>query len=165
MIQTSRLHWLTIDQESSLQTAPVCWSKWPGRRGNACFFATPRELGVEQLDFGHVRKGRNEKKTGGPGVSRTRDPSFRKRMLYPSELRGHVLNSTVWLRKCTPRFVLRGSYPPSAIGQPICILCWRECSPEIPPVVHQFPATEIERPGVYLLLALRAPDLKGRESY
>jgi hypothetical protein len=26
---------------------------------------------------------------GGPGQNRTGDPSFRKRMLYPTELRGH----------------------------------------------------------------------------
>jgi hypothetical protein len=58
-------------------------------------------------------------------------------MLYPSELRGHVFNSTVWLRKCTPRFVLRGGSPASAIRQPIAIFRWSELA-RIPPVVHQF---------------------------
>ena len=62
-------------------------------------------------------------------------------MLYPSELRGHVFNSTVWLRKCTPRFVLRGSYPSNAIRQPISIFGWRQ------------------------LARFQAPDLEGRESY
>jgi hypothetical protein len=85
-------------------------------------------------------------------------------MLYPSELRGHVLNSTVWLRKCTPRFVLRGSYLQVLLGSPFA----SSAGENFPPRFHLSsisPATEIERPGVYLLLALRAPDLKGRESY
>ena len=30
---------------------------------------------------------------GGPGVSRTRDLRFRKPLLYPSELRGHIENT------------------------------------------------------------------------
>ena len=30
---------------------------------------------------------------GAPGVTRTRDPRFRKPMLYPAELRAHIVNS------------------------------------------------------------------------
>ena len=49
-----------------------------------------RAMRLEQAMQVHLplygRLGRND--SGGPGVSRTRDPSFRKRMLYPSELRG-----------------------------------------------------------------------------
>ena len=75
-------------------------------------------------------------------------------MLYPSELRGHVLNSTVWLRKCTPRFVLRGGYPPSAIRQPISIFRWREPPPFHLSSISFLPATEIRPPGISRAIGL-----------
>jgi hypothetical protein len=135
--------------EYALRFKCSCCVRCSRRRGKACLFATPGELVAEHVSHsGRVGRGRNEEKTGGPGVSRTRDPSFRKRMLYPSELRGHVLNSTVWLRKCTPRFVLRGGQPSSAIRQPISTFRLREL-PRIPP----------GRPSV----SCRQPKVDGRQ--
>lgn len=71
-------------------------------------------------------------------------------MLYPSELRGHVLNSTVWLRKCTPRFVLRGGYPPSAIRQPLPSSAGENFPRFHLSSIRFLPATEIRPPGIFL---------------
>jgi len=60
----------------------------------------------------------------------------------------------VWLRKCTPRFVLRGGYPPSAIRQPISIFRWREPPPFHLSSISFLPATEIRPPGISRAIGL-----------
>jgi hypothetical protein len=83
-------------------------------------------------------------------------------MLYPSELRGHVFNSTVWLRKCTPRFVLRGGLTVQCYSAAHFHLPLEKTSPDS----AGRPSASCRQPKLCWpqspsLLAWQAPELKG----
>jgi len=87
-------------------------------------------------------------------------------MLYPSELRGHVLNSTVRLRKCTPTFCASRRLTVQCCSAAHFHLPLERPSPDStcrPSVSCRQP--KLDGPQFSSLLALQAPDLKGRESY
>jgi hypothetical protein len=64
-----------------------------------------------------------EKKNGAPGATRTHDTQIRNLVLYPPELRGHRIFSTITMKKVKPFPSTTGDWASSVRGPSFLSLC------------------------------------------